>query len=184
MNWQHPVKALDQWWTRRIADGRVDRNPLAICALLGLMGPTLAIILTGPAPSSVLSGMPDDLQVTMCAFIFVGCGGMLHGAMLGARWYFYGTRRTALRRSYTSAPLAVSGLVVYGGFILGNTDGNVIAALSGILTPALGLGLLLLAGKYWLEERRMQRLEPLVVEQILSEAAEAKAADDCAARDE
>lgn len=163
---------LDAWWTRHAPEGRIDRNPLVICALLGLMGPSLAIVLVGPIPTSALQGMPDALQITMCTFIFLGCGGMLHGAMLGARWYFYGTRRNALRRAYASAPMAVSGLIVYGAFILANTDGNVIAALGAVLTPFLGVGLFLLSLVYWLEVRRMEHAVPEIIEQVLAEATE------------
>lgn len=163
------IQALDRWWGK---PHRIDHHPLVICALSGLIGPSLAIVLVGPVPSSVLEGMPNWLQIIMCACIVFGCGGMVHGALLGTRWYFYGSRRKALRRAYTSAPLAVSGLIVYGLFILANTGGNFISALSGVLTPFLGLGLFLVSLMYVLEDRRLEHAEPAVIEELLAEEAE------------
>lgn len=159
----HPVNALDTWWLRKSSQRRLDRNAIGICALFGFVGPTLSVILVGPAPSSALSGMPDGLQISMCVCIVVGLLTMLYGALSGFPWWF---PNTPIRRSYamgyTGAPAAVIGLGVYAYFIIMNTQ-TWSSALSAVLTPVLALGISIQAFTYWLEVRRIEAVEDRVL---------------------
>lgn len=167
-NTMHPIEALDHWWFRVSPDRRLDRNAGNIAMLIGLMCPSLAIILTGPVPNSTLTAMPDWLQVWMCAFIFLGCGIKLHGALSGSRWWFpHKKLKDSYSMGFIGAPFAASGLWVYGWFILANTP-NLFSALGGVLTPILGVGIGFQAVLYWLEWRRITRNEAIMI-------AEAKA---------
>lgn len=160
----HPVKDLDNWWFRVSPNRRLDRNAGNMFMLVGLMFPTAAIVIVGPVPNSALSGMPEWLQMWMCAFIFGGCATKLHGALSGFKYY---RPKTTVKQAYSygfiGAPFATSGLLVYGYFILANTP-NWVAAVSGILTPMLGLGIGLQGVFYWLEFRRIQRNEDSMIE--------------------
>lgn len=162
-NVTHPITALDNWWFRNSPDRRLDRNFGNICMLIGLMFPTLAIVLVGPVPNSQLALMPNWLQIWMCAFIFFGCGTKLHGAMSGSRWYFpkIGVKK-AYSYGFIGAPFATTGLLIYGYFILTNTQ-TWVSALGGILTPMLGIGIGLQAIQYWLEWRRIDRNEAKMI---------------------
>ena len=162
-NLVHPIRALDGWWTEVSPQRRMDRGAANICMLIGLIFPTLAIVLVGPVPSSVLERMPEWLQVWMCGCIFFGCSIKLHGVCTGSRFWF---PHTSVKKSYSygfiGAPLASAGLFVYGWFILAYTP-NFVAALSGVLTPMLGLGIGLQAFFYWLEWRRIDRVEDQMI---------------------
>lgn len=169
----HPVSAMDNWWSRVSPERRLDRNMGNLCMLIGLMFPTLAIVLVGPVPNSILSEMPEWLQIWMCGFIFLGCGIKLHGAFGHSRfWCPNRSIKQCYALGYIGAPFASTGLLVYGYFILSNTP-NWVSALSGILTPMLGLGIGLQAVLYWLEWRRIDRNEATLISE-----AKAKKADD------
>lgn len=148
----------------------MDHSPANFCVLIGLMLPSLSIVLLGPSPTSVLTGMSSDMQVAMCACIFSGLAVKVHGALSHTRWWF---PRTTLRRcyqlGYTGAPIAVGGLLVYGFYILSNTP-TALSALGAVLTPFLGLGIGLQAVVYWLESRRIENNERA----LIREAKEAK----------
>ena len=164
-----PIHKLDRWWVDLSPRRRMDRNAGNLCMLIGLMLPTMSIILQGPVPNSPVADMPETLQVAMCGAIFVGCGTKLHGAMAGSRWWF---PRTSLAKSYrwgvTGAPLATAGCWVYGWFILSGTE-TVWSALSGIATPMFGLGISIQAGFYWLESRRIDNAERILKRQAVNE---------------
>jgi hypothetical protein len=153
---RHPVRALDAWWAHLMSNPRVDLNFGNIGMLIGLMLPSLSIILQGPIPGAALGRMPSWLQVWMCAFIFIGCGMKLHGALGGRRWYRPNmTRIQCYQWGIVGAPLAASASWVYGYFILTNTP-TFLSAVSGVSTPCFGTGILLQAGLYLLEIRRLQ----------------------------
>ena len=157
--WHHPVRALDNWWENISPKRRIDRNAGNMCMLIGLMAPTLSIVLKGPAPSSVVSGMSDSMQMMMSAAIFLGCGIKLHGALCGARWYFPKTiLKKCYRYGYSGAPAAVVGLGVYSYYIFVNLP-NFYAVIGAMLTPMMGLGIGIQAVFYWLESRRLARNE-------------------------
>lgn len=160
---QHPVTVADNWWARVSPNRRLDRNMGNMSMLIGLMLPSLAIVLTGPVPSSALMHMSDALQIWMCACIFFGCGIKLHGALSGSRWYF---PHMPLKKSYSygfiGAPVASAGLFVYGWFILSNTA-NFMSAMGAFLTPMLAAGISLQAIQYWLEYRRIDRNEQAMI---------------------
>lgn len=157
------LSRLDAWWADISPRRRMDRNAGNLCMLIGLMLPSLSIVLQGPVPSSVLEDMPDALQVAMCACIFVGCGIKLHGSLSNSRWYFPKTTlKKAYRWGYTGAPIATVGTWVYGWFILSNTD-NFLSALGGVATPIFGLGISIQAGFYWLESRRIDHNERVLI---------------------
>lgn len=137
--------------------------------LIGLMLPTLSIVLQGPVPNSALEDMHEGLQVAMCAAIFLGCGTKLHGALSGSKWYFPKTRLAkAYRWGYTGAPLATMGTWVYAYYILSGTE-TFWSALSGISTPMFGLGISIQALFYWLESRRIDNAEWILTRQAIQD---------------
>lgn len=163
----------DQWWAHAAPQRRLDRNAGNLSMLLGLMLPSLSIILQGPSPNSVLVDMSDDLQITMCAWIFLGCGIKLHGAMSGSRWYFPKTElKNSYKYGYIGAPIATAGALVYGWFILSATP-TFLSALGGVSTPCFGIGISVMAVFYWLESRRIHQRE-----RVLTREAKARLADD------
>lgn len=172
----HPVLSLDHWWSRVSPERRLDRNAGNMSMLVGLMLPTFSIIFRGPTPNSALTDMPDGLQIWMCAFIFAGCGLKLFGSLSGFPWFRPKARlKDCYRWGFTGAPIATSGCLVYGYYILSNTD-NVWSALSGISTPLFGVGVSVQAFIYWLEWRRIDKAERAL---IVIAKTEAKAqADD------
>jgi hypothetical protein len=150
---------LDRWWEENSPKRRLDRNSGNLFMLLGLMLPSLSIILQGPVPSSVLEDMPAGLQTAMCAFIFLGCGIKLHGVLSGTRWWFpHAALQKCYRWGYTGAPMATTGCLVYGYYILSGTP-NFLSALGGVATPMFGLGISVQAVFYWLESRRIEHNE-------------------------
>lgn len=151
------LRCLDQWWTDVSPRRRLDRNAGNMAMLVGLMLPSLSIVLQGPTPNSVLEDMPDGLQISMCACIFFGCGIKLHGALTGARWYLPKTTLTqSYRWGYIGAPMATAGCLVYGYYILSGTP-TFLSALGGVATPLFGAGISIQALFYWLESRRISR---------------------------
>lgn len=156
---RRPLTSLDGWWEEASPKRRIDFNFGNMGMLLGLMMPSLSIVLNGPVPSSVLDDMPVGLQIAMCAAIFFGCGMKLHGALGGRRFWF---PRMDPKRCYTwgyaGAPIAFVGTVTYGYFILSNTP-NFWSAMSGVSTPLFGLGIMGQAALYLLEYRRIDRNE-------------------------
>lgn len=165
------VQRLDNWWEQVSPKRRLDRGPVYLCVLLGLAGPALSIILFGPVPNNAaLLGMSDGLQIAMCGLIFLHCVLGLHAACAGARFYFPAmTAKRAYRLGYSAAPAGVAALCVYGAVILSNAFQAVtvkiavVSALSGILTPALGVGIAVQAVLFWLESRRIDRNEQAII---------------------
>jgi hypothetical protein len=153
---------LDDWWATKASTRRLDRNSGNLAMLVGLMLPSLSIILQGPSPNSVLIDMPDDLQIVMCSWIFLGCGTKLHGALSGSRWYFPNTElKNSYKYGYIGAPIATAGCLVYGWFILSATP-TFLSALGGVATPLFGIGISFQAAFYWLESRRINRRERIL----------------------
>lgn len=154
---RHPIAALDGWWEATAATRRIDHYPANLCLLAGLVCSTGSIVLQGPSPSSVLVGMNDRLQIAMCACILIGCATKLHGVLCHTRiWFPNKPLIRCYQLGYTGAPIASGGLFVYGFYILSNTP-TWLSAVGGVLTPCLGLGVLLQGGVYWLESRRIGR---------------------------
>lgn len=150
---------LDRWWARRAQKRRIDRNAGNMFMLVGLILPSLSIILQGPTPNSALDDMPSNLQITMCVWIFLGCSIKLHGAVSGSRWYFPDAKLTSCYRwGYIGAPIATAGALVYGYFILSGTP-TFLSALGGVSTPLFGIGISVQAFLYWLESRRISHRE-------------------------
>lgn len=156
---RHPVAALDEWWDRTAPSRRLDRNAANLCMLVGLMLPALSIVLVGPTPSSTLMDMSEQLQIAMCTCIFIGASIKLHGALSHSRFYFCGTSlRRCYQIGYTGAPIAASGLFVYGYYLLENTT-TWSSAMGTIGTTFFALGVLLQGFVYWLEARRIETKE-------------------------
>lgn len=171
------IDRLDRWWIEVSPRRRLDRNAGNGFMLVGLMLPSLSIVLQGPTPNSVLEDMGDGLQITMCAAIFIGCGIKLHGVLSGSRWYFpKADLKTCYRWGYTGAPLAAMGCLVYGYYILSGTP-NFLSALGGVATPMFGFGISVQAVLYWLESRRIERNEKILREQARAEIAYERDAD-------
>lgn len=164
---------IDKRWADRAPQRRLDRNAANVCMLLGLMLPSMSIILQGPTPSSVLQDMPTGLQIGMCACIFIGCGIKLHGALAGSRFYFpHADLKTCYRWGYTGAPMATMGSFVYGYYILSGTS-TFLSALGGVSTPMFGLGIAIQAVFYWLESRRIEHTEAILIEQEIADERDA-----------
>lgn len=166
---RHPIKWLDHWWRNRRK--RIDRGPANFCALIGLVLPAFSIVWQGPVPSSSLTQMSDELQIAMCACIFVGGLWKLHGVLCGSRWWF---PRKPLKHcyqyGYQGAPIITSGLFVYGWYLAASTP-NFLSALGTVLAPLLGLGIGLQGVEYWLEVRCMEDEEHvrLAIKQIVQD---------------
>lgn len=155
----HPISSMDKWWDRVSPERRLDRNAGNIFMLVGLMMPSVSIVLRGPTPNSALNFMPSWLQIWMCVFIFAGCGLKLHGAFMGFRFYFPHARlANCYRWGFVGAPLATCGAWVYGWYILANTQ-DFWSAVQGVSTPMFGTGISVQAVIYWLEWRRIKRRE-------------------------
>lgn len=155
----HPVATLDLWWEEKRDHLRLDHYPANLCLLFGLIFASLSILLIGPTPSSNLMLMSDDLQIAMCACIFIGCMIKIQGVLSGSRfWFPRMSYRRCYQLGYNGAPIASAGLFVYGFFLLQGTP-NWTSALGTVLTPLLGLGVLLQGGVYWLEARRIEHVE-------------------------
>lgn len=174
---RHPIRALDDWWFRVSPNRRLDRNMGNLCMLIGLIFPTFVIMVRGPAPSTALHAMPKWLQAWMCGFIFFGCLIKLHGVLSGTRWYFpHSTVKRCYSYGFIGAPIASSGLLVYGYFLISAVP-NWIAAISATLTPMLGLGIGFQGIVYWLEWRRIDRNEEIMIRQAKTIVAAANDAD-------
>lgn len=159
----HPLRTADAWWVRKSPQRRLDRDAIAICAQFGFAGPTLSIALVGPAPTSVLEDMAPSLQITMCICIVIGLLTMLHGSLSGFPWYFPNAPvKRCYVRGYTGAPAAVIGLSVYAYYIIENTN-TWPSALSAVVTPLLALGISIQAMLYWLEVRRIENVEDILI---------------------
>jgi hypothetical protein len=163
------VTWLDRWWEEASPRRRIDLNYGNFGMLLGISLPAMSIILNGPVPSSNLMHMPITTQIAMCVCIFVGCLMKLHGALSGHRYWF---PRTTLKRSYTygfaGAPIAFVGCVTYSWFILGSVE-NFWSALSSIGILFFGSGILMQAGLYLLEYRRIDRNERVIRQAVIDE---------------
>lgn len=161
-----PFARIDQWWADRASRRRLDRNAGNLFMLMGLIMPSLSIILQGPVPNSVLEDMSNQLQVSMCVCIFIGCSIKLHGALSGSRWYFpHTTLRSAYKYGYIGAPIATAGALVYGWYILSGTP-SFLSALGGVSTPLFGVGISVQAIFYWLESRRIEHREVVLTEEL------------------
>lgn len=156
---RHPIWAIDRWWEMQSRKHRLDRNPANLCMLVGLMLSSLSIILKGPSPNSSLVSMSENLQIAMCACIFVGLGIKLYGLLIGSRWFRSSVSlRCAYQKGYQGAPVASAGMFVYGFYLIENTH-DWTSAIGAVLTPLLGLGVLLQGGLYWIETRRIEHVE-------------------------
>lgn len=166
---RHPVAVLDNWWDEASPKRRLDSNFGNLGMLLSLIFPSLAITLRGPAPTSALVDMSSNLQVAMCACIFLGCSMKLHGALSGHRFWF---PKTTLKRcyafGYSGAPIAFVGLVTYGWYILGNVP-DAWALMTGLATPCFAVGILAQAFLYLLEYRRIDHNERRITDRTIEE---------------
>lgn len=155
----HPIRWFDRWWEIQQPKHRLDRNPANLCMICGLILSSSSIIIQGPSTGSALIEMGDSLQIAMCCCIFGGLLIKLYGVVMCSRWFKpNASLRKCYQKGYQGAPVASAGLFVYGYFLLANT-GNWLSALGAVLTPALGIGVLLQGGLYWLEARRIEHVE-------------------------
>ena len=160
------LEKLDNKWSKAYPKRRLDSNFGNLAVLLGLMLPSLSIVINGPVPTSVLRTMPDWLQILMCACIFFGCGMKLFGAMAGRHWFFSRIPlATCYRLGVTGAFPAFTGTTTYGYFIFSNTPDNVWSAVAAVSTPLFGIGVLLQAFLYWLEARRLEHNKEILFSQ-------------------
>lgn len=165
----HPMLSMDRWWVKVSPERRLDRNAGNMAMLVGLMTPTLSIILRGPTPNSALNDMPDGIQIWMCAFIFGGCGLKLFGALSGFPWFRPKAKlKDCYKWGFVGAPMATAGALVYGWYILSATE-NLWSALSGISTPCFGVGISIQAFIYWLEWRRIDHAEETLIAEAKTE---------------
>lgn len=162
---RHPVVALDLWWEIHSENLRLDHNLANLCMLIGLICASSSVLLLGPSPTSALRVMPPELQIAMCCCIFTGCIIKMHGVFSNSRFWF---PRMSLKHcyqlGYNGAPIATAGLFVYGWYLLSNTP-TWTSALGAVLTPLLGLGILLQGFVYWLEARRIERVERRMIQE-------------------
>lgn len=171
------VKRIDDWWDRTAPTRRLDRNGANMCMLIGLVLTSFSVIVIGPSPSSVIRDMTDHLQIAMCVCIFSGCLVKLFGALAHSRFFFPRMRvKTCYQIGVGGAPLASSGLFVYGWFLLENTP-TWTSALGAVLTPMLGAGILIQSAFYLLEARRIGRNERLMIQDAKQVAREQRLAD-------
>lgn len=156
---RHPIAALENWWEASLPKRRLDHNIANMCMLFGLSLPALSIMLLGPTPTSALRDMSEQLQVAMCTCIFVGCVVKLHGALCHTRFYFPNKPlRHCYQIGYRGAPVASAGLFVYGYYLIEGTP-TWTSAVGTVGTTFFAFGVLLQGGVYWLEARRLERLE-------------------------
>lgn len=157
--WRHPIVALDLWWEVKSQNLRLDHNFANLCMIIGLICASASTLLVGPTPTSALRVMPPNLQMAMCSCIFGGLLIKLQGVAAHSRFWF---PRWSLRRcyqlGYNGAPIAAGGLFVYGFYLIENSQ-YWTSALAAVLTPLLGLGVLGQGVVYWLEARRLERVE-------------------------
>lgn len=159
------IKYVDDWWERTAPTRRLDRTGLSVCLLIGLMLSTLSILMLGPSPSSALRDMTNGLQVAMSLFIFSGCLINFFGTVAHSRFFLSRMKvKTCYQIGVAGAPLASSGLFVYGWFLLENTP-TWTSALGAVLTPMLGTGILIQALFYLLEARRIGRNEAKMIDE-------------------
>lgn len=167
---RHPIHTLDAWWDKASKERRLDHSPSNLFMIVGLMLSSLSIILQGPSPSSAVIGMPIELQVAMCGCIFGGLTIKFEGALSHTRFYRRDRPlKKCYQRGYTGAPLASSGLFVYGWYILSNTP-NWLSALGSVLVAFLGAGVSAQAVLYWLEARRIERNERALIKAYVQQA--------------
>lgn len=160
---RHPIHSLDDWWAAAALVHRLDHNPANFCMIVGLLLSSLSIILQGPTPSSTLSMMSPELQIAMCTCIFSGLGIKLHGVFSHTRfWFPKKSLRKCYQNGYTGAPLATSGMLVYGYYIVSNTP-TWLSALGSVLVGFLGIGVGAQGILYWLEARRIERNEATLI---------------------
>lgn len=171
------VKRIDDWWDRTAPTRRLDHNAGNMCMLIGLVLTSLSVIILGPSPSSVIRDMTDSLQIAMCVCIFSGCLLELFGAVAHSRFFFPRMKlKTCYQIGVAGAPLASSGLFVYGWFLLENTP-TWTSALGAVLTPMLGVGVLIQSVFYLLEARRIGRNERLMIRDAKQVIREQRLAD-------
>jgi hypothetical protein len=167
---RHPVSSLDDWWSKVSPERRLDHNLDSICMLVGLALPALSIVLIGPAPTTTVADMSPNLQIAMCACIFGGCVMKLHGVFSHTRFWFPNTPiRRCYQIGYSAAPAATAGLLVYGWFLVTNTE-TWLSAVGAVLPPMLGFGIGLQSVMYWLEARRIERVELHMIRKAQADA--------------
>lgn len=149
----HPSQSLDNWWTNQAPRHRLDRGPTYICNMIPIWLYSLSTILFGPVPNSSVAELPDYIQIMLSLCIF-----------MGATICLYGTCRPGLdprfsyKLGYSAAPATSLGLFVYGWAIISGTP-NWTSALGGLVGPFMGLGAALNAIGFWLEIRRLSRVD-------------------------
>lgn len=148
---------LDSWWENREHRNRVDRDPMYICVMVGLIVVAFGLMFGAG------TGLDPVLEDWLSLMIFVGAAIVFLGMSSGRPGLFL--KNLDRRRSYMLAvigtPAVVFGLWVFSGSV-------VISALiwpsklSGALGLFLGLGALLEAVGLLLEIRRIDRTIPVV----------------------
>jgi hypothetical protein len=140
-----------------------------LCALIPTWLYAGSILAIGPNPNSaVAQELSDPLQYILAFTMFAGVGGCLIGSLLGSRFLKpeFDIRRS-YRIGYSAAPIGAAALMAFGWALVSNTP-NPTSAFGGLVGPAIGLGLLLNALGFWLEERRLNNKLTTVVENIES----------------
>lgn len=157
---RNPIASLEVQWAASATRRRLDHSPANMCMIIGLMLSSTSIVVQGPTPSSTLHNMSANLQVAMCGFIVVGLGIKLYGALSHTCFFRpHVPLRLCYQKGYLGAPLAASGMLVYAWYIVDSIEGGWLSALGSVLVGFLGVGVMLQGAVYWLEARRLERVE-------------------------
>jgi hypothetical protein len=144
------MRAVDNWWWRRASARRLDRHPIYLCSLIGVLLPAASIFWYGPNPTSGVAALSELTQVMLCGCITLGAALALVASAAPSHRVTW-----AYRMAFSATPAIVAGLGVYGWVTLATAD-TPSSALGGMLAPMLALGF---AGKslsFWLESRRIE----------------------------
>lgn len=152
----HPARVLDDWWGLQAPKHRLDRGPSYICNMIPIWLYSLSTILFGPVPNSSVAELPDYLQMMLAFCIFMGATICLYGTIKPRA-----DPRYSYRLGYSAAPATSIGLFVYGWAIINDTP-NWTSAFAGLVGPFMGIGALLNALGFWLEIRRLNRVDAVL----------------------
>lgn len=155
----HPIQTLDHWWGVQQPKHRLDRGPGYLCPMIPLWFYSASITIYGPVPNSTVAELSNLIQVLLGLAILIGCTIGLFGSLLGSKflWPHIDVRR-CYQLGYQGAPATAIGLLVYGIAIIHDTP-NWTSAFGGMIAPAVGLSVLLNGLGFWLEVRRLNRVE-------------------------
>lgn len=155
---------IDKWWSQRASARRLDRHPVYLCSLIGVMLPAASIFWFGPNPTSGVAALSELTQVMLCGCIAFGAALALIAAAAPNHRITW-----AYRMAFSATPAIVAGLTVYSWVILSSAD-TPSSAMGGMLTPMLALGYAGKAFAFWLESRRIEHTANQLLEAVMNGA--------------